>query len=364
LFSPIYLAMSSSSVPPKEAKVKKPSLLSRSDVDAKFLSRGVLPYMIREATGVEKMNVVEMRALLAIFEEAHERQWDVAKGPWAHAVEFYKVFFQVTLPEPEMGPREALIKDFLKRCWSALRDREAEQVTAIIDSSDTGDQALSAELGSPSLEASGDTHSTKASIVVGALPQVPSLITSTPPKPVVSTEAEEDAAYAKQVSLLAESRAKEIADLNSNIAKCESEREAALTAQRRERVLIERRERDRVAEEQFAAEKRRRLDRLGDLEHERILIPGKIDQEGGDKEREFRPLFGQRDFRGKKAFTESDRFDREREGFFNRELREGRFRDASFMSDERLSSREQGEEYDREGKPRDFNSKSEDRRGS
>ena len=49
--------------------------------------------MIREATGVEKMEVTEMRSLLAIFEEAHERQWDVANGPWAHAVEFYKVFF-------------------------------------------------------------------------------------------------------------------------------------------------------------------------------------------------------------------------------------------------------------------------------
>ena len=119
--------------------------------------------MIREATGVEKMNVVEMRSLLAIFEEAHERQFDVAKGPWAHAVEFYKVFFQATLPELEIGPRESLIKDFLKRCWVVLREREGEQTATIIEMLDTGDQALSTEVGPSSPEVSGDSLPPKVS---------------------------------------------------------------------------------------------------------------------------------------------------------------------------------------------------------
>ena len=79
--------MAFSLAPAKEVKVKK--ALSRTNVDVKFASRGALPFMIREATGVEKMEVTEMRSLLAIFEEAHERQWDVAYGPWAHAVDFY-----------------------------------------------------------------------------------------------------------------------------------------------------------------------------------------------------------------------------------------------------------------------------------
>ena len=92
--------------------------------------------------------------------------------------------------------------------------------------------------------------------------------------------------------------------------------------------------------------------------------PGKTGQGGGDKKREFRPLFGQGDFGRKKAFTESDRFDREQEGFFNREQRDGRPRDVSFMGDDRRSSRERGEEYDREGKSRDSNLKGEDRRSS
>ena len=57
-------------------------------------------------------------------------------------------------------------------------------------------------------------------------------------------------------------------------------------------------------------------------------------------QREPRPAFGQGDFGRKKIFTESDRFDRDREGFFNREQREGKSRDVSFMSDDRRSSRE------------------------
>ena len=155
--------MSSPSGTSKEVKVKKPSLPSRNDVDAKFISRGVHPYMIREATGVKKMNVAEMRSLLAIFEEAHERQWDVAKGPWAHAVEFYKVFFQATLPELEIGPRESLIKDFLKRCWVFLREREDEQTASIIEAANTGDQALSNEVEDSSPEVSGDILPPKVS---------------------------------------------------------------------------------------------------------------------------------------------------------------------------------------------------------
>ena len=109
----------------KELKAKKPSLPSRKEVDDKFRLRGVSPVMIRDATGVEKMDVTDLRALLLIFEEAHERGWDVANAPWAHAVEFYQKSLSMTLPEVEPGPRESLIKDFLKRCWEIfMRSRK------------------------------------------------------------------------------------------------------------------------------------------------------------------------------------------------------------------------------------------------
>ena len=97
------------------SKSKKPSSkeLSRAEVDAKFLSRGVPPALILEATGLDKMEVTELRALLSVFEEAHEKSWDVAMGPWSHAVQFYQQYFQVTLSAGEAGPREVLIKDLL-----------------------------------------------------------------------------------------------------------------------------------------------------------------------------------------------------------------------------------------------------------
>ena len=56
-----------------KAKKPAPKKLSRAEVDAKFLSRGVPPAWIREATGVDKMEVGELRALPTNFEEAHER---------------------------------------------------------------------------------------------------------------------------------------------------------------------------------------------------------------------------------------------------------------------------------------------------
>ena len=61
--------------------------LSRAEVDAKFKSRGVSTKMVRDATGVEKLELTKIRSLLTVFEEAHERGWDVAKGPWARPPE-------------------------------------------------------------------------------------------------------------------------------------------------------------------------------------------------------------------------------------------------------------------------------------
>ena len=276
--------------PSEEVKVKKASLPSRKDVDAKFLSRGVFPHMIRDATGVEKMEVAKLRSLLAIFEEAHDRNWNVANGPWAHAVEFYQVFFQVTLPGVEIGPRDFLINDFLKRCWSILRERESGQTepTSVIDVSATSDLVLTTEVAAPSTEASGSSHPPKASIVVAVGTQQPvsPLATSTPAKSVPRTEAEEEAAYTAHVAQLAEYRAREIAELNSDIAKIEKDREAALAVQKRERLERERRELERVAEENFVNEKKRRLDRLGELERDKLQFTSKFGQGGGDRDRE------------------------------------------------------------------------------
>ena len=68
-----------------EAKNAKKLLPLRKEVDAKFLSRGVTPSMVREATAVDKCEVAKLRLLLNVFEEAHERGWDVAKGSWSDA---------------------------------------------------------------------------------------------------------------------------------------------------------------------------------------------------------------------------------------------------------------------------------------
>ena len=129
-----------------------------------------------------------------------------------------------------------------------MREREDEQTASIIEAANTGDQALSNEVEDSSPEVSGDILPPKVSLVVGSQQPLSPLITSTPSKSVFSIEAEEDAAYAKQVAQRAESRAKEIAELNSNIAKIENNREVTFAAQRRERLMSERRELDRVAE--------------------------------------------------------------------------------------------------------------------
>ena len=173
------------SSPPEEARGKK--ALSRSEVDAKFKSRGVLPIMIREATGVDKLEVSKLRALLAFFEEAHDRNWDVANGPWAHAVEIYLVFFKATLPAIEVGAREVLIKDFLKRCWSIVCGRDCGQAepTLAIDASASSDQVLT-EGAAPTTEAK------KVSLGLAA-------VAKQPPDP----EAANEAAYSASFLLLA-----------------------------------------------------------------------------------------------------------------------------------------------------------------
>ena len=123
------------------ATVKKPAALSRSAIDTKFTARGVSPRMIREATGVEKLELTQIRSLLAIFEEAHERNWDVAKGPWAHAVEFYQFAFQETLPEVEPGLRDSLIMDFVKRCCGIVLARDGLRIepSSVVDVQATDD---------------------------------------------------------------------------------------------------------------------------------------------------------------------------------------------------------------------------------
>ncbi len=50
---------------------------------------------------------------------------------WAMAVEFYKVFFSETLPEVEAQPREWLIVDFLKKCWSVVGQRHPALMTPV-----------------------------------------------------------------------------------------------------------------------------------------------------------------------------------------------------------------------------------------
>jgi len=53
---------------------KKAPLLTKKEVESKFASSGVTSLMIRDATGVEKIDVVKLRSLLAIFDSGSSRQ--------------------------------------------------------------------------------------------------------------------------------------------------------------------------------------------------------------------------------------------------------------------------------------------------
>ena len=122
----------------EEAKNAKKPFLTKKEVEAKFLLRGVTLSMIREAMGTSKCEVSTLRLLFNVFEEAHERGWDVAKGSWADAVAFYQACFSVKLSDDEQEPREVLTVDFLKRCWGVVLQREDESgPTAVVVLADT-----------------------------------------------------------------------------------------------------------------------------------------------------------------------------------------------------------------------------------
>ena len=70
---------------------------SRKEVDAKFAARGVNPQMIRDGTGVDRLELAKMRALLTTFEEAHQNGCDIARGAWPDIVGFYLKHFSLEL---------------------------------------------------------------------------------------------------------------------------------------------------------------------------------------------------------------------------------------------------------------------------
>ena len=328
--------MASSTEEPKSKK------LSKTEVDAKFKSRGVLPITIREAIGIEKLDVDKMRALLTVFEEAQDNNIDVANCSWAEAIDFYQGVLKVTLPATEVGPRILLVKDFLKRCWGVVCGRDPGQVepTSVIGAS-----------------ASSDLVSTEGAAATTETEKVPlgsAAATQQPP----DGEAEEDAAYSARLFSLAAARAKVIEELNSDIAKREKARETTLASLNRERLMRERAAHEREVEEQFVKEKKRRLDRVDELERESRQLSNKFGQGDGDKDRvkkseqdpdsqrEPRHGFGQGVFGTKKPYAEPDRAGRERDGF-DRERREGKPHDAG-REREAFWDRER-----REGKPND-----------
>ena len=106
-------------------------------------------------------------------------------APWAHAVEFYLVFFKATLPVIEVGAREVLIKDFLKRCWSIVGGLEGGQPdpTVVIDAPASSDQVLTEG-------AASATVTEKVALGFEAVPQQPP-----------GSEVEEEAAYSARILL-------------------------------------------------------------------------------------------------------------------------------------------------------------------
>ncbi len=116
------------SLPDADGAIQLKSALSAGEEEESVLEAAALERARRRAfelseidADIAKQEVTRGRIALVArdfsFEEAHDRNWDVAKGPRAVAVEFYKVFFSETLPELEAEPREWLVVDFLKKCW-------------------------------------------------------------------------------------------------------------------------------------------------------------------------------------------------------------------------------------------------------
>ena len=80
---------------------------------------------------------------------------------------------------------------------------------------------------------------------------------------------ESDAAYVVLVAQVAEQQALEIAAFDAEIRKREADRETAFALR-----VVERLERERVAAENFANEKKRRHDRLEELDREKASPSG------------------------------------------------------------------------------------------
>ncbi len=216
---------------------KKAPLLTKKDVEAKFASKGVTPFMIREATGPEKIDVVKLRSLLVLFEEAHDRNFDVAKGPWALAVEFYKVFFFEALPEVEAQSREWLILDVLKKCWAVVGQRHTALMTPGDLPSARDNQAVNADLVVPNTDG-----------LVGKVPEVslPDADGAIQLKSALSAGEDEEAILEAAVLERAKQRTFELSEMDADIAKQEVTRASALTELKRAQSVRERRERERV----------------------------------------------------------------------------------------------------------------------
>ena len=186
-------------------------------------------------------------------------------------------------------------------------------------------------------------------------------------------EADEEKAYALAIAQRDERRSKELAVIDTDSAKAEVARVEMQAKLKWDRISRERLEAERISDEIFAIEKKRRLDHLGEVERDNLLLSGKLGQGGGDRDsdvkavrerevlRDSRPSFS--DLAKKKSVVESDRSDRDREFSFNREQRDGRPRDSYFGLDGRKSSRElHADDHDRVVKPREFNLKGDDSR--
>ena len=148
----------------------------------------------------------------------------------------------MTLPEAEPGPREVLIKDFVKRCWGIqlARGSVVMESTAAADVQSTEDTVVSEVV---------PLISPKVSLVPSTEAQLsgPPLVSSALAKFITDTGLDAEAAYAAyvlQVAQLAERRDKELCGLNDDIEKVRKDREAFAAGQKRDRLIRESLEQD------------------------------------------------------------------------------------------------------------------------
>ena len=110
-----------------------------------------------------------------------------------------------------------------------------------------------------------------------------------PSSPIV-VDADEGTAYALALAQRKERRDSELAAIDSGFARADKARVEMEAKLKHDRLARERQEAERIDEENFAIEKKRRLDRVAEVERGNILLASKLGQGGGDRDSDMKAV--------------------------------------------------------------------------